>query len=112
MSLHFLAAIVGTLIAAAGTGALAFRSLRVPNAALIAWTVALFGLTVALAAQALGFQIGFGPMAFRAMELGAQVLAPLALGLGLAELAGKSIITRFAARLILTALAIVCLVIF
>jgi quinol monooxygenase YgiN len=112
MSLHFLAAIVGTLIAAAGTGVLAFRSLRVPNAALIAWTVALFGLTVALAAQALGFQIGFGPMAFRAMELGAQVLAPLALGLGLAELAGKSIITRFAARLILTALAIVCLVIF
>ena len=39
-------------------------------------------------------------------------LAPLALALGLAELAGKSIITRFAARLLLTALAIVSLVIF
>jgi quinol monooxygenase YgiN len=112
MSLHFLAAIVGTLVAIAGTGVLASRCLRAPNAALIAWTVALFGLTVALAAQALGFKAGFGPIAFRAMELGAQVLAPLALVLGLSELAGKSIVTRFAARLILAALAIVCLVIF
>jgi quinol monooxygenase YgiN len=112
MSLHFLAAIVGTLVAAAGTGVLAIRCQRVPNAALVAWTVALFGLTVALAAQAIGFHVGFGPIAFRAMELGAQVVAPLALGLGIAELAGKSIVTRFAARLILTAVAIVCLVIF
>jgi quinol monooxygenase YgiN len=112
MSLHFLAAIAGTLVAVAGTGVLASRCLRAPNAALVAWTVALFGLTVALAAQALGFKIGFGPIAFRAMELGAQVVAPLALALGLAELAGKSIVTRFAARLILAALAIVCLVIF
>jgi quinol monooxygenase YgiN len=112
MSLHFLAAIVGTLVAIAGTGVLASRCLRAPNAALIAWTVALFGLTVALAAQAVGFKIGFGPIAFRAMELGAQVVAPLALVLGLAELAGKSIVTRFAARLVLVALAIVCLVIF
>jgi quinol monooxygenase YgiN len=112
MSLHFLAAIVGTLVAAAGTGVLTLRCQRTPNAALIFWTVALLGLTVALAAQAVGFRIGFGPIAFRGMELGAQVVAPLALGLGLAELAGKSIVTRFTARLILVALAIVCLVIF
>ena len=112
MSLHFLAAIVGALIGAAGTGLLVAKCLRAPNAALVAWTVALFGLTVALGAQALGFEIGFGPVAFRAMEIGAQLLAPLALALGLAELAGKSIITRFAARLLLTALAIVSLVIF
>ena len=112
MSLHFLAAIVGALVATAGTGVLATRCLRAPNAALIAWTVALFGLTVALAAQAIGFHAGFGPTTFRAMELGGQVVAPLALALGLAELSGKSIISRFAARLILTALAIVSLVIF
>jgi hypothetical protein len=112
MSLHFLAAIVGALVAAAGTGVLATRCVRAPNAALIAWTVALFGLTVALAAQAIGFHAGFGPMTFRATQLGAQVVAPLALALGLAELSGKSIISRFAARLILTALAIVSLVIF
>jgi quinol monooxygenase YgiN len=112
MSLHFLAAIVGALIAAAGTGLLVARCLRAPNAALVAWTVALFGLTVALAAQALGFEIGFGPIAFRVMEIGAQLLAPLALALGLAELVGKNIITRFAARLLLTAVAIVSLIIF
>src|ERR1700733_14718946 len=112
MSLHFLAAIVGALIGAAGTGLLIAKCLRAPNAALVAWTVALFGLTVALGAQALGFQIGFGPIAFRAMEIGAQVLAPLALAFGLAELAGKSVITRFAARLLLTAMGIVSLVIF
>jgi quinol monooxygenase YgiN len=112
MSLHFLVAIVGALIGAAGTGLLVAKCLRAPNAALVAWTVALFGLTVALCAQALGFEIGFGPIAFRAMEIGAQLLAPLALALGLAELAGKSIITRFAARLLLSALAIVSLVIY
>jgi quinol monooxygenase YgiN len=78
----------------------------------VAWTVALFGLTVALGAQALGFEIGFGPIAFRATEIGAQVLAPLALALGLAELAAKSIVTRFAARLLLTAMGIVSLIIF
>ena len=112
MSLHFLAAIVGALIGAAGTGLLVAKCLRGPNAALAAWTVALFGLTVALGAMALGFKIGFGPIAFRAMEIGAQLLAPLALAFGLAELVGKSVITRFAARLLLTAIAIVSLVVF
>ncbi len=112
MSLHFLAAIVGAIIGAAGTGLLVAKCLRGPNAALVAWTAALFGLTVALCAQALGFEIGFGPIAFRAMEIGAQLLAPLALALGLAELAGKSIVTRFAARLLLAAIGIVSLVIF
>jgi quinol monooxygenase YgiN len=112
MSLHFLAAIVGALIGAAGTGLLVAKCLRGPNTALVAWTAALFGLTVALVAQALGFEIGFGPIAFRVMEIGAQLLAPLALALGLAELAAKSIITRFAARLLLTAIGIVSLVIF
>ena len=66
MSLHFLAAIVGALIGAAGTGLLIAKCLRAPNAALVAWTVALFGLTVALGAQALGFEIGFAlPRSYR-----------------------------------------------
>ena len=108
---HFLVAIVGALIAAVGTGVLVSRCLRAPNAVLVAWTVAIFGLTVSLAAQAVGYELGFGPIAFRAMEIGAQVLAPLALAFGLTELAGKTIISRFAARLILTAVAIVALVI-
>ncbi len=112
MSVHFLAAVAGALVAVAGLGVLVSRSHRVSNAALIDWAVALFGLTVALGAQAVGFRIGFGPIAFRAMELGAQVIAPLALVLGLAEMAGRSVVTRFAARLLLSAIAIVSLVIF
>jgi quinol monooxygenase YgiN len=112
MSVHFLVAAVGALIAAVGTGLLTARCLRAPAAALVAWTVALFGLTVSLGAQAVGYHAGFGPVAFRAMGIGAQVLAPLALALGLAEVAGKSIVTRFAARLLLAALGIVALVIF
>ena len=111
MSIHFLVAIVGSLIAAAGTGVLISRCLRAPNAVLVAWTVAIFGLTVALGAQAIGYQLGFGPIAFRAMQIGAQVLAPLALAFGLTDLAGKTIVSRFAARLILTVVAIISLVI-
>jgi quinol monooxygenase YgiN len=111
MSFHFLAGIVGALAAAAGTGVLVARCLRVPNAALVAWTTAIVGLTISLGAQALGYGIGFGSISFRAMELGAQLVAPLALGIGLAELAGKTITARFAARLLLTAVGIVALVV-
>jgi quinol monooxygenase YgiN len=111
MSLHFLVAIVGALAAAAGTGMLIARCLRVPNAALVAWTVAILALTIALGAQALGYGIGYGEISFRAVELGAQLIAPLALALGLAELAGKSLTARFAARLLLSAVAIVTIVV-
>lgn len=111
MSLHFVAALVGTLVAAAGTGVLAARYRRARAGPLLAWTIALFGLTVALAAQALGYSGGFGPASFRAMELGAQVVAPLALALGLAELAGRGISARFAAWLAVSAVAVVSLVV-
>jgi len=112
MSLHFLVALVGALVAAAGTGVLGARCVRAPGSVLIAYTAALFMLTVSLGAQALGYEIGFGPTTFRAMEIGAQVLAPLALAMGLAEVAGKTVVSRFAARLLLTGLGTVALVIF
>jgi quinol monooxygenase YgiN len=112
MSLHFVVAIVGALVAAAGTGVLGARCLRAPTTALIAYTAALLMLTVSLGAQALGYEMGFGGITFRAMEIGAQVLAPIALAIGLAEVAGKTIVSRFAARLLLTGLGFVALVIF
>jgi quinol monooxygenase YgiN len=112
MSLHFLVAIVGALVAAAGTGVLGARCARAPSSPLIAFTAALLLLTVSLGAQALGYEIGFGPLTFRAMEIGAQVLAPLALAIGLADVAGRSVVSRFAARLLLAGLGIVALVIF
>jgi quinol monooxygenase YgiN len=111
MSGHFLAAVAGALLAAVGSGVLAMRCARAPNAAVAAWTVATFGLFVALVAQALGYHTRFGAITFRAMELGAQVVAPLALGLGLAEVAAKSLAARFAARLLLSAIAFVAIVV-
>jgi quinol monooxygenase YgiN len=111
MSISLLAAAAGVVIALAGTIALAIRCVRMPRADLIAWTCAMFGLAVALAAQAAGFATGFGPVMFRAGQLGAQVVATLGLALGLAEVAASSLPVRFAARLAVSALGVVSLVI-
>ena len=111
MSISLLVAALGCLGAAAGTGLLIARCLRAPNGALVAWTVALFGLAVSLAAQTVGHAISFGPVAFRAMEIGTGVIAPLALAVGLTEVAGRSVPVRFAVRLVLPAIAFVSLVI-
>ena len=111
MSIHFLAALAGALIAAAGCGMLAARCVRSRNTAVMAWAVALAGLTASLGAQALGYDIGFWADAFRVMAIGSLVIAPLALALGLAELAAKGLATRFAARLLLGAVGFVAIVI-
>jgi quinol monooxygenase YgiN len=111
MSISLLVAALGCLGAAAGTGLLVAKCLRAPNGALVAWTVAMFGLAVSLAAQTVGHAMSFGPIAFRAMEIGAGVIAPLALAVGLTEVAGRTVPARFAARLVLPAIAFVSLII-
>jgi quinol monooxygenase YgiN len=111
MPVSLLVAAAGCLGAVVATGLLVARCLRAPSGALVAWTVAMFGLAISLLAQASGHAIGFGPIAFRAMEIGAGVIAPLAIAAGLAEIAGKSGPARFAARLTLPAIAFVALVI-
>jgi quinol monooxygenase YgiN len=111
MHLHLLAAIGGAVIAASGTGVLAARCFRAPSVLVVAWTGALLGLAVALAAQTVGYGIGYNQITFRAMELGAQVVAPLALALGLSELAAKKLPARFAMRLVLGAVALLAIVI-
>jgi quinol monooxygenase YgiN len=111
MSISLLVAAVGCLGVVVVTGLLVARCLRAPTGVLVAWTVAMFGLAVSLLAQASGHAIGFGPVAFRAMEIGAGVIAPLAIAAGLAEVAGKSLPARFAARLILPAIGFVALVV-
>ncbi|HEY2551870.1 MAG TPA: antibiotic biosynthesis monooxygenase [Streptosporangiaceae bacterium] len=104
-------AFLGTVVAAAGVGVLGSRSYREPRADLIAWLIALLGLTVALGAMTLGFASGFGPVTFRLMEIGAQVVAPIAICLGMAEVAERTLPARFAARLLLPAFGFVALVI-
>ncbi|HEX9065368.1 MAG TPA: antibiotic biosynthesis monooxygenase [Streptosporangiaceae bacterium] len=102
---------LGAVAAAAGTGVLAARCARTPRLFLIAWTVAVFALAVALAAQALGYLSGFSDLTFRATELGAQAVAPLTLCLGLVELTGRSIVSRFAMRLAVAAVGVIVVVI-
>ena len=62
---------------------------------------------MALAAQSLGFASGFGPATFRAVQLFALLVAPLALAWGLAELTWSNDAARFGARLGAAALTVV-----
>lgn len=111
MVISLLAALAGTVLAVAGTIALASRCARTPRADLIAWACALFGLAVALGAQSAGFAVGFSQTTFRAVQLGAAVVAALGLALGLAEVSARNLAVRFAARLAVAALGVVSLVI-
>jgi quinol monooxygenase YgiN len=107
MSVSAIAAFACAVLAAVGTGVLAGRCIRAPRTDIIAWTFALAALTVALAAQGYGASHGYGSATFRAVQFGAQLIAPLWLAWGLVELAGKGVAVRFGAKLVNTALTVV-----
>jgi quinol monooxygenase YgiN len=111
MSISFMAALGGTLVAAVGTIVLVVRFARTPRVDLAAWAIAAAGLTIALAAQVLGYRRGFADTTFRAVQIGAQLIAPLALAWGIAEVAARSLPARFVARLGLSALGVVAVVV-
>jgi quinol monooxygenase YgiN len=111
MSLPVLVGFAGVLVAAVATGLLAGRCARQPRVGFIVWTAATLGLTIALAAQSMGFASGFGPATFRAVQLLALLLAPLWLAWGLVELAVGSDAARFGMRLVSVALSVVASVI-
>src|ERR1700690_3877968 len=111
MSLPVLIGFAGVLVAAGCTGVLAGLCFHQPRIYLILWTGATLGLTVALAAQSMGFAGGFGLATFRAVQLPTQLFAPLWLAWGLVELAAGSEAARFGMRLISGALTVVASVI-
>ena len=111
MSISLLAALAGTVAALGGLVLLIRLCVRTPRMDMIAWVVAMAGLLMALAAQAVGYQRGFGPATFRAAQLGVALITPLALAWGMAELAAKGLAARFAARLCLAGLFVVASVI-
>ncbi len=98
MSISLGAAAVGALAALVFAGLLARRCIRAPRLATVALLLAVAALTMALGAQAVGYYHGFGESTFRAVQIGAQLVAPLALTWALAELTGKSMGARFASR--------------
>jgi quinol monooxygenase YgiN len=107
--LPVLIAFAGVLIAAVATGMIAGRCVRGSGMCFAVWTVAALGLMVALAAAGVGLATGFTPATFRAVEIGAQLIAPLWLAWGLIELVSRSEAVRLGARLsygfVLTAVA-------
>src|SRR6516164_7015227 len=107
MSLPALIGFAGVLVAAVATGLLAGRAVRQPRLDTILWTAATLALTVALAAQSMGFASGFGPATFRAIQLFALLLAPLWLAWGLVEQGWPSEAARFGIRLVCGALTVV-----
>ncbi len=107
MSVPVLIGFAGVLVAAAATGMLAGRFVRQRAVGFAGLALAALALTVALAAQSLGFASGFGPATFRAVQLFALLLAPLGLAWGLAELTWPNDGARFGARLGAAALAVV-----
>jgi quinol monooxygenase YgiN len=111
MSTSFVVAVAGALGAIVLLGFLVRRTISVPRIDLIALLFAATGITVALIAQAIGYYKGFNPISFRAIQIGARLLAPAALAWALAEMTGKNFGARFAARLALAALAVVVIVI-
>jgi len=111
MSISLIVSGIGAIVAAIGGGVLLARCFREPRADLVAWSVTLLGLLISLGAQALGYLSGFDAAIFRAMELGGQVIAPLALILALSEVAAKSAAARFCARLYIPALGVVAVVV-
>jgi quinol monooxygenase YgiN len=107
MSLPALFGFAGVLVAAVATGLLAGRAVRQPRFASIVWTAGTLALTVALAAQSMGFASGFGPATFRAVQLFALLLAPLWLAWGLVEMVWPGEAARFGTRLVCGALTVV-----
>src|SRR6202050_1065147 len=112
MSLSLIVSGVGAVVAAGGVVLLLGRAARTPRGDLIAGTVALLGLLVSLGAQTAGHLMGFGAVTFRAMETGGQVIAPMALIMGLSEAVARSGPGRFAGRLLIPAFTIIPLVVF
>lgn len=109
--MHTLIAVVGALVAAVGSAVLLARCFRALRGDLIAWSVGLLGLLISLGAQAMGYASGYDPAIFRAMEVGGQVIAPLAFVVALWDVAGRSAAARFCVRLYVGALGIIALVV-
>jgi quinol monooxygenase YgiN len=109
--MHSIVAITGAILAAVGSGVLLTRFFRTPRGDLAAWIIGLLGLLISLAAQVIGYVKGFDGTTFRAMELGGQVIAPMAFLAALAEVSARSALGRFCSRLYIGALGIVALVV-
>ncbi|MGI5206385.1 putative quinol monooxygenase [Spirillospora sp. CA-108201] len=106
-----LLALLATLGALAATGLLVQRAYKDRLLYLIAWSFTQVGLTLALLSMCLGFMMGFNGAFFRVMELGAALVGPVWLALGMIELIARYVQVRFAAWLFTISYTVVAIVI-
>ncbi len=106
-----LLALIATLGCVAATGLLLKRASKERLLYLIAWSVTQVGLSLALISMALGFLLGFNGLFFRVMEMGAALLGPMWLALGMIELIARPVQVRFGAWLYAVSYSVVAVVI-
>ncbi|XRQ06474.1 antibiotic biosynthesis monooxygenase [Actinomadura welshii] len=78
---------------------------------LIAWSFTQVGLSLALLSMGVGFLAGFNGLLFRVLELGAALIGPVWLALGMIELIARYVQVRFAAWLFAISYTVVAIVI-
>jgi quinol monooxygenase YgiN len=103
-----LIATVGTVVA---TVLLVQRASKERLLYLIAWSLTQVGLSLALMSMTLGFLLGFNGPLFRIMEIGAALLGPVWLALGMIELIARPVQVRFAGWLFAVSYSVVAVVI-
>ncbi|TDC82616.1 antibiotic biosynthesis monooxygenase [Actinomadura sp. 7K507] len=106
-----LLALLATLGALTVTGLLIQRANKDRLLYLIAWSFTQVGLSLALLSMGVGFLAGFNGALFRLMELGAALLAPIWLALGMIELIARYVQVRFGAWLFAISYTVVAIVI-
>ncbi|NDU72517.1 hypothetical protein GWI34_07740 [Actinomadura sp. DSM 109109] len=109
--MNALFALPATLGALAATGLLVQRAYKDRLLYLIAWSFTQVGLTLALLSMTLGFLMGFNGAFFRVMELGAALIGPVWLALGMIELIARYVQVRFGAWLFTISYTLVAIVI-
>ena len=106
-----LLALVATLGALVATGLLIQRAYQDRLLYLIAWSVTQVGLSLALLSMGIGFLAGFNGPLFRIAELGAALIGPMWLALGMIELIARYVQVRFGAWLFAISYTVVAIVI-
>ncbi|WP_433329654.1 putative quinol monooxygenase [Spirillospora sp. CA-294931] len=106
-----LLALVATLGAFVATGLLVSRAYKDRLLYLIAWSLTLVGISLALLAMVIGFLTGFNGPTFRVIQWGAALIAPVWLALGMIELIARFVQVRFAAWLFAVSYTVVATVI-
>ncbi|WP_272499434.1 putative quinol monooxygenase [Actinomadura litoris] len=106
-----LLALLAALGALLATGLLISRAYKDRLLYLISWSVTQVGLTLALLSMGVGFLAGFNGPLFRVAELGAAMIGPVWLALGIIELIARYVQVRFAAWLFAVSYTLVALVI-